>query len=150
MSHAAAPAGGAEATPLAAERHDHFISAVLAPDVHAPVLEPATAQVGAEFAGDEGGEPVAAALVGGPGQEGFEMALEGAVKDGVLGSVALIGRRGTGPRHVRAGCSQSAWVRSEKEDNRKGLREIIRVPDRVALPTAEGSAPSWRKRSTPD
>ena len=56
--------------------------------MHAPVREQATAQIGAEFAGDEGGEPVAAALVGGQGQEDLGMALEGAVKDGVLvGSV---------------------------------------------------------------
>jgi hypothetical protein len=32
-----------------------------------PVLQPATAQVGAELASDEGGEPVAAALIGGAG-----------------------------------------------------------------------------------
>src|SRR5262247_1508901 len=122
MSHATAPARGAEATALAAEGHDHIIAALLAPDMHAPVLEAATAQVGAEFTGDEGGESVAAALVRGPGQEGLKMALEGAVQDGVLGAVALIGRRGTEPRHVRAGCSQRAWGRSEKEGNRKGLR----------------------------
>jgi hypothetical protein len=55
-----------------------------------PVLEAATAQVGAELPGDEGGEPVAAALVGSAGQEGLEMALEGAVEDRVFGAMALI------------------------------------------------------------
>ena len=60
--------------------------------MHALVLEPATAQVGAEFAGDEGGEPVATALDGGAGQESLEMGFEGAVEDGVLGSMALIAR----------------------------------------------------------
>src|SRR5262245_54661346 len=118
FAHTAAPARGAEATPLAAEGHDHVISALLASDVHAPVLGAATAQVGAEFTDDEGGESVAAALVRGLGQEGLKMAFEGAVQDGVLGAVALIGRRGTEPRHVRAGCSQRAWGRSEKEGNR--------------------------------
>ena len=54
-----------------AQHHDHFNSALLALDVHGTVLEPATAQVGAEFAGDEGGEPFAAALVGSAGQEGI-------------------------------------------------------------------------------
>jgi hypothetical protein len=81
FAHAAPPARGAEATPFAAEGHDHLISALLAPDMHAPVLEPAAAQVGAELAGDEGGEPIAAALIGSAGQEGLEMALEGAVED---------------------------------------------------------------------
>jgi hypothetical protein len=57
--------------------------------MQAAVFQPATAQVGAEFAGDEGGEPVAAALVG---QEGLEMALKGAVEDGVLGPMALVAR----------------------------------------------------------
>ena len=85
--------------------------------MHAPVLEAATAQVGAEFTGDEGGESVAAALVRGPGQEGLKMALEGAVQDGVLGAVALIGRRGTEPRHVRAGCSRGAWGRTAEKDD---------------------------------
>jgi hypothetical protein len=47
---------------------------LLAPDVQAPVFEAAAAQVGAELAGDEGGEAVAAALVGGR-QEGLKMAL---------------------------------------------------------------------------
>ena len=117
MSHATAPARGAEATALAAEGHDHIIAALLAPDMHAPVLEAATAQVGAEFTGDEGGESVAAALVRGPGQEGLKMALEGAVQDSVLRSVALIGRRGTEPGHARAGCSQRAWGRTAEKDD---------------------------------
>ena len=72
LAHAATPARGAEAPAFAAEGHDHLIAALLAPDVHAAVFDPATAQVGAEFAGDEGGQPVAAALVGSAGQEGLE------------------------------------------------------------------------------
>jgi hypothetical protein len=66
------------------ERH-HVLVALLAPDVQATVFEATAAQVGAEFAGDEGGEPVAAALVGSPGQEGLEVAIEGAIEDGALG-----------------------------------------------------------------
>jgi hypothetical protein len=60
---------------LQSERHEHLIAALLAPDVQAAVFEPATAQVGAEFAGDEGGEPVAAALVGRAGQEGLVVSI---------------------------------------------------------------------------
>ena len=92
FAHPAAPARGAEAPALATAGHDHLIAAPLALDVHAAVLEPATAQIGAQFPGDEGGEPVAAALVGSAGQEGLDTALEGAVEDGVLGPMALITR----------------------------------------------------------
>jgi hypothetical protein len=103
--------------------YDHIIAALLAPDMHAPVFEAATAQVGAEFAGDEGGEAVAAALIGSPGQEGLEVAIEGAIEDGVLGVMALIGRRGTEPGHARAGCSQRAWGRTaEKTDAERTSR----------------------------
>jgi len=69
------------------------------------VLEAATAQGGAEFAGDEGGEPVAAALVGGAGQEGLEMALEGAVEDGVFGAMALIARGRADQSHEPGPCA---------------------------------------------
>ena len=54
------------------------------------MLETATAQVGAELAGDEGREPFAAALLGSAGQEGFEMGREGAIEDRVLRPMALI------------------------------------------------------------
>jgi hypothetical protein len=92
LAHPAAPARGAEAPALAAERYDHLISAPLARDVHAAVLEPTTAQVGAELAGDEGGKSFAAPLLRGAGQQGLEMALQGAVEDRVLWAVALIAR----------------------------------------------------------
>lgn len=88
--------------------------------MHAIVLEPATAQVGAELACDKGGEPFAAALFGSAGQEGLEMTLEGAVEDRVLGSMALIARGRADQSHEPDPCAAAMPVRS----GGGGVREI--------------------------
>ena len=112
------------------------------PDVHAAVLGPAAApNVGAEFAGDEGGEPVAAAL-----------SLEARARKAsrwhwrvrcrtVLGAMALRDRLGTEPGHPRVGCTQGARGRIARRTTRSGFRVDQREGDRVALPTAEGGGP---------
>jgi hypothetical protein len=123
LAHPAAPARGAEAAALAAERHDQLISAPLALDVHAAVLGPTTAQVGAQLAGDKGGKSFAAPLLGGAGKKGLEMALEGAVEgaveDRVLWSVALIARGRAGPGH-----KPGPWAGAMPSPRPAGAREI--------------------------
>lgn len=117
-------------------------------------LTKAELQVGAEFEGDEGGEPVvAAALVGGPGQKGLQMALKGAVKHGVLGSVALIGGRGIEPATSVSGAARVPG--SEKENNRKGLRRSSGYrtawhcpPQKTVRLAGGGSAPAGIGRVT--
>jgi hypothetical protein len=112
--------------------------------MHATVFEPAAAQVGAELAGDEGGEPVAAALVGGAGQEGLEMALEGAVEDRVLGSMALIARGRTDQGHEPGPGAAAMPGRS----GGGGVREITGlvmgrgVAADARVPTLLGAGPS--------
>jgi len=90
LTHAAAPTRRAEAAPLATEGHDHFVLAPLAPHMKTPVSEEATAQVGAELAGDERWEP--AALLRGPSQERVEMGVDDPIEYGALGSATLVGR----------------------------------------------------------
>ena len=115
-AHAPAPTRGAEAAALAREGDDHLVGAARAADVEAPVFEDAAAQVGAQLAGDEGGQP-GALVPGGGGQEAIQMGLEGPVQDRVLGLAALIGRRRAGG-DARVGCSGGAWGRPVASDVR--------------------------------
>jgi len=112
--------------------------------MHAPVLEPATAQVGAELAGDEGGEPFAAVLVGSAGQEGPEMALEGAVEDRVLGSMALIAWGRADKSHEPGPCAAAMPVRSGGGGAREitGLVMVRGVAGGARAPTLLGAGPS--------
>jgi len=64
-----------------------------------PRADHSAAQVGAVLGGDEGGKSFAAPLFGGAAQKGLEMALQDAVEDRVLRSVALIAWGRVGPRH---------------------------------------------------
>jgi hypothetical protein len=59
-----------------------------------PVVEDATPEVRLELALDEGRPPACPLLPGRPCQEVREVRLDGAVVDGVLGLVALVGRCG--------------------------------------------------------
>jgi hypothetical protein len=74
FAHAAGPARGAEAPAFAAESNDHFISALLAPDMHATVLEPATAQGETDYASDYRGTGGQAISKGHPQYDSYTLA----------------------------------------------------------------------------
>jgi hypothetical protein len=155
LAPAAGAAGGAEAAAFTAEGHDHLIAALLTSDMDAAMLEAATTQVGAELAGDESREPMAAVLVGGTGQEGVEMGLEGAVEDGVLRSMALIaGGRGEDGHEPAPGAAAMPGGRrvGEREKSRgvgprPGLRSAAECPRGRACALVSGrSADEARSR----
>jgi hypothetical protein len=118
-THAAAPARGAEPTPFARERHDHLLRASGAAHVEAPVLQKPAAQVGPELAGHEGRHPRPRHPARGRSRD----APGGCGRGRSPRVAALIGRRGTEPRHARAVCSQGAREGiAEKDDEERTSR----------------------------
>ncbi len=89
VGHAAAAAGGAEATALAGECHQPILAAGIAANAYEAMLEQAARKVGAELTRDEAGHGVIALSC--PREKRLELFADDGVEDGLLGPASRVG-----------------------------------------------------------